>query len=327
MGKINESAADMKILNLSLMVNGRNEGLSKAFRKASELYAEFPPNHQLPHQINSLGWVPDLAFIQIQDDKIRNGRDTYDTCSLLGPSLDRLMAAGAFIVNWTGDKRDSCPGWMINFARHCNVTCFSNMDDVNHMRSLGHNSEFLQIGIDPEVFIAWPKIEARDIIFMGNNHGRYPLSQMRSSYIQFLQSTYRDRFGVYGNYPGSLGNLNANGNDPFPMQSQESKIYSSCKIAISISHFDSERYTSDRLLRIMGSGCFALSHHYKGIEQDFTIGEHLDTFRDRNELKQKIDFYLENKEKRKEIASNGYNLIHNKHTYDSMVEDIKKLMK
>lgn len=306
------------------MVNGRNEGLSKAFRKGAELYAEFPPNHQLPHQINSLGWVPDLVFIQIQDDKIRNGRETYDTCSLLGPSLDRLKAAGAYIINWTGDKRDTTPAWMIRFAKHCDITCFSNQEDVTIMQSSGHKSEFLQIGIDPEVFKKWPKQESKDIVFMGNNHGQYPLSQVRLNYIQFLRSY---DFALYGNYPNNSGNLNANGNDPFPMQSQESKIYSSCKIGISISHYDSDRYTSDRLLRIMGSGCFALSHHYKGIEKDFTVGKHLETFKNQNDLREKIDYYLSHEDERQAIADAGYNLIHSRHTYDHMVEDIKKLIK
>lgn len=327
MGKINESTTVMKILHIGLMVNGRNEGLSKDFQKEADLYAEFPPNYQLPHQINSLGWTPDLVFIQIQDDKIRNGREAYDTCTLLGPSLERLKNAGAFIINWTGDKRHTTPDWMVRLVKYVSVTAFSNQEDVDYMTSLGHASGFLQIGIDPYVFKKWPPATARDIVFMGNNHGRYPLSIQRASLVQFLQHTYKDKFGLYGNYPGNIGNLNANGNDPFPMQSQESKIYSSCKIGISISHFDSDRYTSDRLFRIMGSGCFALSHHYKGIEKDFEVGKHLDTFRDRNELKQKIDFYLENEDERKQIAKNGFDLVHSKHTYNDMVEDIKKMMR
>lgn len=310
------------------MVNGRGEGLSKAFRKVASLYAEFPPNRDLPVQISSLGWIPDLVFIQIQDDKIRSGRDIYDTCTLLGPSMDRLREKGAFVVNWTGDKRHETPQWMTKFAVHCDVTCFSNMEDVNRLRDLWKlNAEFLQIGIDPEVFNnSYPKIDAPEIVFMGNNHGRYPLSNLRHEIVQFLGSKYGSRFGVYGNgYNYSRGNFNADGGNPFPMQSKESQIYNSAKIAISISHFDSERYISDRLLRIMGSNCFALSHHYKGIEEDFTPGVHLETFKTREELKEKIDYYLAHEEERNRIKDAGYELIHSRHTYDNMVQDIINL--
>jgi spore maturation protein CgeB len=109
------------------------------------------------------------------------------------------------------------------------------------------------------------------------------------------------------------------------MQSKESQIYQNSKIGLSISHYCSDRYTSDRLLRIMASGCFALVHHYPNIEKDFTPGEHIDTFKNDSELIEKIDYYLGNEEERNRIAKQGYELVHSKHTYKNMVEDIINL--
>ncbi len=315
----------MKILHLGLMVNGRDEGLSKAFRKVATQYAEFHPNPQLPKQINELEFIPDLVFIQIQDDKIRDGRNIFETVQLLQPSINRLREKGAFVINWTGDKRNSTPEWMMQLK--VDSVAFSNEDDVNELKRRGIRSDFLQIGIDPEVFKNYGvKVDAPEIVFMGNNQGRFPLSQFRMNVVNTLQRHYGSRFGVYGvGYPNGRGSLNADGNNPFPMQSMESKIYNNAKIGISISHFNSDRYTSDRTLRLMGSNCFCLSHHYTGIEKDFDIDRDLATFKDERELISKIDHYLTHENEREEIKQRGFELIHDLHTYDCMVQDIINL--
>ena len=315
----------MNILHIGLMVNGRNEGLSKAFRDIADNYAEFPPNHNLVNQVKGLDFKPDIIFCQIQDDKIRNGRDVYSTVSILKEAFQGL---DSFIVNWTGDMRDSTPQWIIEFAPFVSVTAFSNQRDVDYIRSKGHRSEFLQIGIDPVTFKKWQQPEGMDIVFMGNHNGHFPLSSERMRVVNTIKNYYGSKFAVYGNgYPGSRGSLNANGNDPFPIQSQESKIYNSAKIGISVSHYNSDRYVSDRLLRIMGSNCFALSHHFEGIEKDFEVGKHLDTFKNHNELVSKIKFYLENPSKREEIRDNGFKLVHTMYTYSNMVDNIIYLSK
>lgn len=318
----------MKILHVGLMCNGRNEGLSKAFRKRATLYGEFRPSVDVPKQIESLSWTPDIVFVQIQDEFIRNGYDKYQTAQFLGPSLQALKDKGAFVINWTGDKRNGTPPWMFKMADYVTTTCFSNEEDVKNFKAQGKRSEFLQIGIDPLVFHDHHgKGTGHDIVFMGNHHGNYPLSAFRHSLVTFMHNAFGARFAVYGNnYPGSRGALNADGNNPFPMQSRESQIYNNSKIGLSVSQFKTERYTSDRLLRIMGSNCMALAYYYPGIETDFEIGVHLDVFNNPSELRERCQFYLENTEVREQIRNNGYNLIHQVHTYDNMVEDIFTLL-
>lgn len=318
----------MKILHLGLMVNGRNEGLSRAFRKKATIYGEFRISVDLPSQIDNLSWTPELVFVQIQDEFIRNGPSKYHTAEFLGPAIQRLRDKGAFIINWTGDKRNGTPRWMFEMDKHVDLTCFSNEEDVNNFKSKGLKSEFLQIGIDPNVFHDHHgQGQGHDIVFMGNHHGHYPLSAFRSSLVSFMHSAFGNRFAVYGNnYPGTRGALNADGNNPFPMQSRESQIYNNSKIGLSVSQFTSERYTSDRLLRIMGSNCFALAYWYPGIEKDFEIGYHLDIFKTPSELRERVQYYLEHVDEREKIRDNGYKLIHANHTYDNMVNDIINLI-
>ena len=308
----------MKILHIGLMVNGRGEGLSAAFKKASTFYAEFKLTSSLPAQIKSLPFNPDIVFLQIQNDQIGKVNAT----ALLSGPLNELRKKGAFIVNWDGDIRNNLAAWKAPFARCCDVTAFSNERDIAKFKA--GRAEFLQIGIDPEVFKKWDKINSKSIVFMGNDYGsQFPLGSLRREAV--LSLNRRTDFASYGNYKGSSGNLNADPNNPFINQSHESKIYSSCKIAVSISHYKTDRYTSDRLLRCMGSGAFTLVHHYPGIEKDFEIGVHLDTFNDLKEMNEKIDYYMSHDKEREEIAESGYNHVHSNFTYDSMVENIIKL--
>ena len=159
---------------------------------------------------------------------------------------------------------------------------------------------------------------------MGNDYkNQFELGGLRRQMCNVLLNEFGAK--LYGNYPGSVGSLNANPSDPFPMQSQESQIYSKCAIAISMSHVRAERYTSDRLLRCMGSGTFTLAHEYPGMEQDFVKGEHLDTFTDVDDMREKIKYYLQNPTLRRRIAKQGYEHVQKNYTYHNMADNILKL--
>lgn len=300
----------MKIIHCGLMAQGRtNEGLSGAFQKAASKFAEVKLNKHSANKIREL-FVPDILFLQIHNSEV----DGVNSRLLFGDLIKDLESKGTKVVNWNGDIRRIPPMWMKGLG----LTAFTNMRDIKAM-----GGKFLQIGIDPEVFKRWSNFRNDDVVFMGNNYGnQFPMGQYRREACKVIKSLGGK---LYGNYDGSIENLNADPKNPFPRQSKESRIYSECGIAISISHFDEERYTSDRLLRCMGSGAFTLSYHYKGIEQDFTQGVHLDTFRSHKEMIDKIQYYKEHKDLRNKIAEEGYKHIHANFTYDNMVQNIIEL--
>jgi spore maturation protein CgeB len=151
---------------------------------------------------------------------------------------------------------------------------------------------------------------------MGNNYGnQFPLGGERQMLSNILLGK---GYAVYGGYRGATGNLNGN-------QLAESLVYNNSKIAINHSHFNEERYTSDRMFRIMASWTMCLSHHYKGIERDFEIGEHLDTYQNIREMQNKINHYLANPNEAERIAENGYDYCHNTFTYKHMVNNLIEL--
>jgi len=84
---------------------------------------------------------------------------------------------------------------------------------------------------------------------------------------------------------------------------------------------------SVRLYKLMASGGFVLTTPWNGMEETFTIGKHLDVFTNSEELKEKINFYLENEELREEIANNAHDLANSNFLPDSWASKISELIK
>lgn len=248
---------------------------------------------------------PDLIFLQIQ------------TPGVIDVNTVRLLK-DAVIVNWTGDVRTPLPRWYIDIGRHINLTLFSNMPDVVEARRNGIKSEYLQIGLEHNTFV--PKGEIRkeaDILFMGNNVGHFPLSNYRSQMVHRLAKKYPN-FKCYGS--------NWLKYSYEPNQLEEAKIYRGGKIGINLSHFNYERYSSDRIHRLMGCGIMCLSHYYEGIELEYGIGKHLDVWRNLDELEQKIDYYLSHEDERKRIAKAGCEHVHKNHTWSNRIKQLSEMI-
>jgi glycosyltransferase involved in cell wall biosynthesis len=305
----------MKILHIGLCVQQKPyNGFQKAFIDVvgEENYREIATSEK-DLNVNILllfnQFKPDIVFMQIQSpDIISKG-----VCQI-------MKDAGAFIINWTGDKRHEVPQWMIDLAPNVSLTSFSNMDDVNTMRSLGFKSEYLEIGYDETIYkTEGEALNMPDIVFMGNNYGRgyFPMSGFRIDMVDFLRQEYGDRFGVYGS-GWAYGNGNFNHS-----QHEEAKAYRGAKIAINCSHFDSLNYNSDRLLRILGSGTTCISYDHLGMKE--TYKNNVIYFKDFQVLKDKIDKQLDLNEWNNIKGWDGNYFVKNTFTFKHQVENIIKL--
>lgn len=258
---------------------------------------------------------PNLIFMQIQTPDII----TSDMIDI----INKMVVCK--IVNWSGDVREPLPEWYANVGKINNVvTCFTNEDDVKELsEKYNCKSYFLQIGYEHTVFTKDGSIKpAPDIVFFGNNYGKFPLSKLRYDMVNLLNSTYGSKFQVYGTGWGGMFNpINLNNKS-----TRESEIYRSCKIAINLSHFDKSRYASDRLFRAMGCGAFVLTHNYTNIAKDFKSKYHLDVWNNFDELLNKIDYYIEHDAERIEIAKNGNQLIESKFRWSNRISELFQLL-
>lgn len=252
---------------------------------------------------------PDVVFLHLQRPGI-----------LAKSSIDEMNQT-AKLVNWCGDVREELPGHYIDLGDHIAMTLFTNMEDVEKLRKEGVKADFLQVGFDSQNFNPEGPVAAYpEIIFMGSNYGyQYPLSSYRESMVKTLKSVFGDKFGVYG---ANWGNL-ANG--LITDYGSEGQAYRSCKIAISLSHFERSKYASDRLFRILGSGAFCLTHVFPDLEHDFEIGQDLDVFNSIDELVTKIKYYLEHEELRKRIAIEGCRRARQNFTWHHFAENLKTI--
>jgi spore maturation protein CgeB len=238
---------------------------------------------------------PDIVFMQLQRENV------------IRPDLAQYMTSKAFTINWTGDVRHPIPYWFVELAPSIDITLFSNTHDVDQMKHRGLKSDYWQVGYDPKIFS--PHVHryenvTPEIVFLGSNYeftqSRFPLSKLRYDMVEKMKKEFGNRFKAYGGNWDRLGF-----SEYIDNQTKEAVLYNSSKVAINLSHFNYGKYSSDRIFRLMGSGGFCLSHHYKDIESEFEVGHHLDTWKSIPELIEKTHYYLRNVYERERIRLNG----------------------
>lgn len=103
-----------------------------------------------------------------------------------------------------------------------------------------------------------------------------------------------------------------------------STVCNSSKIVLGLDGWPERSLShSMRLYKVMGAGAFYLTTHTKDIEQMFTPGTHLETFKDEDEMINKIFKYLMDKtEQRKIIAKQGQELVLEKHTFYKRIQEL-----
>ncbi|HHT9158544.1 MAG: hypothetical protein A2047_01050 [Omnitrophica bacterium GWA2_41_15] len=99
------------------------------------------------------------------------------------------------------------------------------------------------------------------------------------------------------------------------------KIYLSSKIVLNIHHPQSIEGLNTRTFDIPACGAFEMVDYKKNVERHFEIDKEIVTFRSINELKSKIDFYLENEDLRKSISEHGKQRVLNEHTWVHRMKD------
>jgi spore maturation protein CgeB len=109
-------------------------------------------------------------------------------------------------------------------------------------------------------------------------------------------------------------------------QELESLLFSS-KIVLNItrSHFYGvETGINLRVFEALAAGCFLLTDYCEELAELFIVGEEIEFFRSASELVEKVNFYLDNPEKRREIARKGHEKFMQLHTWKSKAEYLIK---
>lgn len=302
----------MKLLHIGMDADkSPDTSLMKVFKRHVKEYRDINSGHpSLNNEIVRLAreFKPDLVWMQVQTEGV-----------VTHYALSELKKHGAFVINWTGDVRQPLPRWYLETGKEIGLTLFTNWVDIITARDQGINADFCPIGYDPDIYRPDYNVpKSIEVAFFANNYnGQFPLSDYRAQIATFMKSTFGERFKLFGNgWKRPDGNYNHS-------QPEEAKILRQCKIAINVSHFDYEGYSSDRLNRILGCGVMCLTHPFQGMELlGLEDGVNCVTFGDLSELQSKVTYYLSHETERKKIAAAGHKLAVDRLTFTVMIEKI-----
>ena len=76
-------------------------------------------------------------------------------------------------------------------------------------------------------------------------------------------------------------------------------------------NFCTSNGASDRVYKILAAGGFLLTEDWHGREELFKDGKDLIIFKNMQDLKQKIDFFIKRPEDRKRVANSGLETVQN----------------
>lgn len=167
---------------------------------------------------------------------------------------------------------------------------------------------YLPAGVFDQEAVYTPQTLTKDVIFVGSKryHAEWPY---RPKLLEWLKRTYGKRFEHWGG--DGLG---------LKRGQDLNDLYASSKVVVGDTlciGFKYPDYWSDRVYETLGRGGFIIHPHVAGMEREFKDGEHLVFYNYNNfrQLKEKIDYYLENDEARERIRLAGHQFVKENYTY------------
>jgi len=97
---------------------------------------------------------------------------------------------------------------------------------------------------------------------------------------------------------------------------EKSKAFNAAKIVINTMHFSEIEGVNCRLFEAAGCGAFQIADWKPALPELFEPEREIVTFRSREELREKVDYYLARPEERQAIADRAYARAHREHTYE-----------
>jgi spore maturation protein CgeB len=103
------------------------------------------------------------------------------------------------------------------------------------------------------------------------------------------------------------------------------KLLLDSKIVLNITRtdfFGAETGLNLRIFEALSAGCFLLTDFCDEVKDVFDLGVEIETYRSSEELVEKVDYYLNNDDKRLKIAQKGYDRFCRDFTWDARVKDL-----
>jgi spore maturation protein CgeB len=107
---------------------------------------------------------------------------------------------------------------------------------------------------------------------------------------------------------------------------EKSKAFNAAKIVVNTMHLGEIEGVNCRLFEAAGCGAFQIADWKPGLTELFEPEREVVTFHTREELREKVDYYLARPEERQAIADRAYARAHREHTYEIRLRRMFQLM-
>jgi spore maturation protein CgeB len=108
----------------------------------------------------------------------------------------------------------------------------------------------------------------------------------------------------------------------FVAESEKAKAFRSAKIIVNTMHCAEIEGVNCTLFEAAGCGAFQIADWKPALPDLFEPGREIVTFGTRQELKEKVDYYLAHPEERREIARRACARAHRDHTYEKRLQEM-----
>lgn len=271
---------------------------------------------------------PTVAFLQLQ------ARDAVPVEALRAMRMAKEHDPSLVLVVWSGDIgpgkgpwAGSGDDWQFQIAREVDLMLFTGTGQVQRLRERGMvNAAYLQIGFDTDRYHPGHDDgygSKHSLVFMGQNYGpqfdRVPDSdaQLRRDAVAALRRV--QGFVAYGS-----------GFGPSMAQIEAGSAYRSSSLAMSISLTSRlARYTSDRMIRSMASGCPTLVKHFDDMDGlGLAHRENCLVWHDTHDLVEQAQHWLDpqRREDLRAIGRAGAKLMHSEHTWAVRMHELSALL-
>lgn len=182
--------------------------------------------------------------------------------------------------------------------------------EERHKRRLqkGFNSHLAQFAANHFLYKDFGLEKKYDVVFVGKNFGN------RQMYVDYLKSNDVNVTVLGGGWKAGRAT-----------QTQMIEIYNQAKIILNFSAPSNNpglKFLKGRIFEIPATGSFLLTEECKHLDEFFDIGNELEVFSTKEELLEKVKYYLNNEELREEIAKNGQKKVLKNYTFERYLSEL-----
>ncbi len=251
--------------------------------------------------------------------------------------LWEIKRRGILLVQWY--IASVIPDWLPPFVKTADIFFTMSEGLVDEFRGINPNSFWLTQAFEPsffeigEITKADERTFSADVTFVGNLGSKMQYIARRESLNRVIREGFKLKWWgpkiprKLSTIPLILGKLGRAYGGKFIWGAEYAKAAKLSKIFLAFDAAPQIRKSmSARMYTAVGCGAFYMCQHVEGIEDLLTPDKEIVTFRNEDEMIDKIRFYLKNDSLRKQIADAGKMRVLKEHTYKIRTEQMIRVI-